>query len=158
MKSSADCPTAECVFNNGVEMIPDHPFCAPAFMTDAITTIQRCIKSDKTTCTYENECKWRKGNDVAANLVFTPDAKLFEANMCHPPMEGMGKDGKKCFANNNQQACEQEQCIWSTLKELTPEKDFCAPAMVTQDFDSFMSCVTFSNDTAKCIEPLCKVY
>jgi len=42
-KSATDCPTAECAFNNGVEMIPDHDFCAPAMMTDDLAIIQSCI-------------------------------------------------------------------------------------------------------------------
>jgi len=81
-KSSTDCPTAECAFNNGGDMIPDHDFCAPAKMTDDIATIQRCIKSDSATCT--NDCKWRKGKTVVDNKDFIAGAKLFESNFCHP--------------------------------------------------------------------------
>jgi hypothetical protein len=60
-----------------------------------------------------------------------------------------------------QPTCESAQCVWSTGKELTGERDFCAPAEINQDAMTFKNCGDLENEPASpsCqSNPVCKWY
>jgi hypothetical protein len=130
-QGQADC-VAPCVWNNGVDLIPDHEYCAPAMMTNEVSTIMNCVQANQSDCS--GQCKWRKGKDVASNVDFEQDKDLFTVNFCHPAQEAFVQDLDKCIAMDTQQVCEASQCIWSTGKEVAPETDFCAPAKATMEY------------------------
>jgi hypothetical protein len=60
--------SAPCVYNNGVDLIPDTDYCAPFFMTKNVTEIQECLNADQAVCS--GQCLWRKAKVVATNDVF----------------------------------------------------------------------------------------
>jgi hypothetical protein len=56
-----------CVWNNGADLIPDHDYCAPRFMTEDVGLIDKCVETkDPATC--KDKCQWRRGKRVAQNL------------------------------------------------------------------------------------------
>jgi hypothetical protein len=85
-KKATECPTF-CVFSNGAELIPDHPFCAPRVMVDDVKAIEFCTNADENSCKDTTKgCEWRKGKIVKANDVdFKEGSDLFASNFCHPP-------------------------------------------------------------------------
>jgi hypothetical protein len=73
-----------CLFTNGVELIPDHEYCAPKNITQNVTAIVDCQKADKDQCGRSYLCAWRKGKSVLNNTQLVQDSFLFESNFCHP--------------------------------------------------------------------------
>ena len=131
---STDCNEAECVNNNGIDLIPaDSSFCAPANMTRDVSLIMMCLNSDETTCVID-QCKWRKGKVVADNNEIIADADLFGANFCHPPTtDDWDTNAQACLSMTSLDACNQAQCQWSTGKEFIPNNTtgFCSPAKIS---------------------------
>ena len=74
---------APCVYNNGVDLIPDTDFCAPTFMDKNISLISECLNAEQTQCS--GQCTWRKAKVVATNDVFLADSDTLTSNWCHPP-------------------------------------------------------------------------
>jgi hypothetical protein len=74
---------APCVYNNGVDLIPDTDFCAPTFMDKNVSLISECVNADQAKCS--GQCTWRKAKVVASNDVFLPGSDVLTSNWCHPP-------------------------------------------------------------------------
>jgi hypothetical protein len=63
---AANC-NGDCKWSNGMSLIPDSNFCAPAALTDDVKQIMSCINA-KGEAVCAPPCKWRRGNQPATNL------------------------------------------------------------------------------------------
>jgi hypothetical protein len=124
-------------------------------MTTDISVIMKCVSADgPATCT--DECKFRKGKEVASNTDLDLTNKdLFASNFCHPPTtDNWEQAAPKCLDMETQTTCESAQCVWSTGKEFAPESSFCSAAEISKDAMTFKTCADTTEDA--CIAPLCK--
>jgi hypothetical protein len=73
-----------CIWNNGADLIPDHDYCAPRFMTEDVGLIDKCVEN-KDSATCKDQCQWRRGKIVVENMDnVSYDKPLFTQNFCHP--------------------------------------------------------------------------
>jgi hypothetical protein len=149
-----DCAKAAgCVYSEGKELIPDHPFCAPMDLTKDIKIIQSCVSADSAT-TCGTDCQWRQGR-TPSTVPTTPNspAPLFSQDFCHPVV--VTKDTAKtvwsnCIDQRTSSTCANAAgCNWSNGKELIPDYDFCAPLELTTNVDTIKTCVT-ANVATEC--------
>jgi hypothetical protein len=132
------CPST-CAFNNGVDMIPDHDFCAVAWMNPDTSVILGCgaKTADKATCDSDAQCKWYKGKTVAPNNELSATGgSLLETNFCHPAiLDGITTTLPACLTEKAKDLCEAKGCLWSTGKAMTPDHDFCSVENVNAPAD-----------------------
>jgi hypothetical protein len=165
----------ECIWSDGKELIPDHEFCAPMEITDDVTLIEKCIKANVAAdCNYG--CQWRKPTTTPTTPTtgptdpttgptdptgpYTPNVpageiQLFTKEFCHPSEIDVGKFEKEFSECLPKSATEcTGSCAWSSGKSLIPDKDYCFPAVMTDDIQSIAACVQSPTD-ATCVTP-CK--
>jgi hypothetical protein len=117
------------------------------------------ILTDSSSCDSNAECKWNDAtvDPTKPTTPSTPSGEtpLFTKEFCHPvkvdtaTAEGdfaacLPKVATECTGN----------CVWSNGKALIPDRDFCAPADMTDDVDLIAKCVNSDTD-ATCVAP-CK--
>jgi len=73
---------------------------------------------------------------------------FFSKNLCHHKMnEDWKTEGANCLSKSDSTACQTDKCIWSSAKEHIPPIDFCAPALMTQDFKTIDDCVEIKSES-----------
>ena len=113
LNMEAGACAAPCVFNNGVDLIPDTDYCAPYYMEKNVTLIEECLNAEQTVCS--GQCKWRKAKVVASNDDFKTGSDLFASNFCHPPTtHDWETAAPKCLTQLTKATCDSSQCVWST--------------------------------------------
>jgi hypothetical protein len=109
--SETECDSAQCLWSDGKLLIPDHDFCAPADLTDDVSVMFGCVKSDEANC--NGQCMWRRGKQPASELPTTEPTntaadmtgRLFTKNFCYPASTEIWNDNVyTCFNSSNDDA------------------------------------------------------
>ena len=120
INNDATTCAAPCIWSNGLDLIPEKPyFCAPKERTNDTQVILGCSNANITECLKADQCQPYPGKIVGANTQATTTQEMFVDNFCHPyggPGIDVGAEWPRCIANQDEQSCAQERCIWSTGK------------------------------------------
>ena len=136
IKDGGSCSNSQCAWNKGIELIPDHDYCAPTSVDVDAATVGQCVTTtDPSQC--HGDCTWRRGKTVAFNNEFsTSTAEPFMSNFCHPPSTAdWDNQAPACLPMMTADNCTSlPGCMWSTGRQLvSPQQtEFCAVRYFSQ--------------------------
>jgi hypothetical protein len=106
-----------------------------------------------------DNCSWMK-YESKPRQVPSSETPLFTKEFCHPEKltSDFAAEFPTCFNLDTIALCASEagrECKWSNGTALIPDRDFCAPADITDNVDTIKMCVSKDTET-NCDVPECK--